>query len=89
MVMSYVGPNIVKLIIIPIMLSSVFLHRSSLVNTNDPQVCIQVDIPYDDNLRAMKLDLLQKHCLPKLKDAYFNSSGGSFIMKYVHFHAFS
>ncbi|XP_057522413.1 ribulose-1,5 bisphosphate carboxylase/oxygenase large subunit N-methyltransferase, chloroplastic isoform X1 [Amaranthus tricolor] len=47
------------------------------------QVCIQVDIPYDDHLRAMKLDLLQKNCLPKLKDAYFSSSGGSFIMKEV------
>ncbi|XP_010669749.1 uncharacterized protein LOC104886907 isoform X2 [Beta vulgaris subsp. vulgaris] len=47
------------------------------------EVCVHVDIPYNDNLREMKLDLLQKCCLPKVKDANISSSGGSFVIKEV------
>lgn len=47
------------------------------------QVVIQVDIPYNDDLRTMKFDILQKHCLPKIKDANFSPSGASFVVKEV------
>ncbi|XP_056692973.1 fructose-bisphosphate aldolase-lysine N-methyltransferase, chloroplastic isoform X4 [Spinacia oleracea] len=47
------------------------------------QVTIQIDIPCNDPLRAMKLDILQKHCLPKAKDANFSPSGASFVIKEV------
>ncbi|XP_021850049.2 uncharacterized protein [Spinacia oleracea] len=46
-------------------------------------VTIQIDIPCNDPLRAMKLDILQKHCLPKAKDANFSPSGASFVIKEV------
>uniref|UniRef100_A0A803M9G5 Rubisco LSMT substrate-binding domain-containing protein n=1 Tax=Chenopodium quinoa TaxID=63459 RepID=A0A803M9G5_CHEQI len=47
------------------------------------QVVIQVDIPYNDHLRAMKMDILQKHCLSKVKDANFSPYGASFVIKEV------
>lgn len=65
-----------------------FLPSVSLYSNNILyfQVCVHVDIPYNDNLREMKLDLLQKCCLPKVKDANISSSGGSFVIKYAHSH---
>ncbi|KAK9684075.1 hypothetical protein RND81_10G184800 [Saponaria officinalis] len=50
---------------------------------NDDQVCVQFDLTSDDHLRAMKLDLLQKHSLPKMKGVSFSSSDGSFVIKKV------
>ncbi|XP_057981817.1 ribulose-1,5 bisphosphate carboxylase/oxygenase large subunit N-methyltransferase, chloroplastic isoform X2 [Malania oleifera] len=48
------------------------------------QVQIQVDIPHDDLLRAMKLELLRGHHTPAIKDVNsFNSSGDSFTIKEV------
>ncbi|KAH9614391.1 hypothetical protein KSS87_006072 [Heliosperma pusillum] len=47
------------------------------------QVSIQLDIASDDHLRAMKLDLLQKHSLPKVRGVAFNSSNGPFVIKQV------
>ncbi|KAB2034184.1 hypothetical protein ERO13_D04G060251v2 [Gossypium hirsutum] len=47
------------------------------------QVQIQLSIPHDDNLREMKLELLQ-HLTPKIKDAVgFNCPEDTFIIKEV------
>ncbi|PPD86321.1 hypothetical protein GOBAR_DD16749 [Gossypium barbadense] len=47
------------------------------------QVQIQLSIPHDDNLREMKLELLQ-HLTPKIKDAVgFNCPDDTFIIKEV------
>ncbi|KAJ8451600.1 hypothetical protein Cgig2_018234 [Carnegiea gigantea] len=47
------------------------------------QVWIQVDIPYHDHLRELKLDLLHSYWLRMIKDASFSSAGGSFLIKKV------
>ncbi|KAK6228096.1 SET domain - like 9 [Theobroma cacao] len=46
------------------------------------QVQINFNIPYHDSLREMKLELLQQHSTPKIKDA-INCSEDTFIIKEV------
>ncbi|GMG99365.1 hypothetical protein Nepgr_001205 [Nepenthes gracilis] len=47
------------------------------------QAQVQIDIPLRDNLRAMKLEILNRYCLPAIKDVNFNSLGASFLIKEV------
>ncbi|KAJ4719777.1 fructose-bisphosphate aldolase-lysine N-methyltransferase, chloroplastic [Melia azedarach] len=48
------------------------------------EVQIQIKIPDHDPLREMKLELLQRHCLPSIKDINgFKSSKDSFTIKEV------
>ena len=50
----------------------------------DSQVQIHLNIPHHDMLREMKLELLQQHPTPTIKDAIgFNCSEDTFIIKLV------
>lgn len=60
----------------------------SLVNdTSYSQVQIQVNIPHHDLLRTLKLELLHRHCPPKIGDVNsFSPMGNSFTIKLVLIH---
>ncbi|OMO69470.1 hypothetical protein CCACVL1_19481 [Corchorus capsularis] len=47
------------------------------------QVHIQLNIPYHDTLRQMKLELLQQHPMPKMKDAIGFNCEDTFTIKEV------
>ncbi|KAK7822382.1 hypothetical protein CFP56_036532 [Quercus suber] len=48
------------------------------------QVQVHFNLPHHDLLREMKIDLLQRHCTPPIKDVNgFNSSLESFTIKEV------
>lgn len=47
------------------------------------QVQFNIDIPHHDHLRPMKMEILQRHHLPVIKDANFSSSGCSFLLREV------
>nr|GMD01975.1 fructose-bisphosphate aldolase-lysine N-methyltransferase, chloroplastic [Ipomoea batatas] len=54
-----------------------------LYNAYD-QVQVKLNIPQQDHLSSMKLELLSKHCTPAIKDVnVFNSAGNSFTLKEV------
>ena len=49
------------------------------------KVHVEVDVPQHDHLRAMKLDLLDRHTTPALKDVNeLHSSGNCFMVMYVY-----
>ncbi|KAK3018510.1 hypothetical protein RJ639_003683 [Escallonia herrerae] len=56
----------------------------TLPYNNYDQVQVEFSIPHHDCLRALKLELLNSHFVPTVKDVNgFNSSGSSFIIKEV------
>uniref|UniRef100_A0A7N0UCS9 SET domain-containing protein n=2 Tax=Kalanchoe fedtschenkoi TaxID=63787 RepID=A0A7N0UCS9_KALFE len=57
-----------------------FTHPNNVYD----QVCIELCIPAWDPLRSKKIELLQKHCTPAIRDINgFNSSWNSFTIKEV------
>ncbi|GAB4854881.1 hypothetical protein Ancab_023467 [Ancistrocladus abbreviatus] len=55
----------------------------SLPYNSYDQVHFQIDIPFNDDLRAMKLEILHRHSLPAMKDVCLNPLGASFSLKEV------